>query len=282
MIVRAKKLTKRFGSVVALDSVDLEIPGGLTVVVGPPNGGGKSTFMKIATGAYRPSGGCIEVLGGKDLAGRGSKEASGGASFDPPALPPLRTGREWLEYVSEARGGGNGRDVTEAAETFGIEGGFVDKRVRDYSAGMRKRVSLAQAFVGDPELVFLDEPLANLDLEGMKNVVGGVIQRKHEEGLNLVVISHIWRPFLEMADYAVFIAAGRVQASGDPDEVLPLIEGASRCEVVEMKGGGAILIGGAMLLLSIVAGAAGAVSGGAVTEYSSWTPARASSSLRRD
>ncbi|ASI99929.1 ABC transporter [Thermococcus celer] len=220
-MVRAKKLTKRFGSVVALDSVDLEIPGGLTVVVGP-NGGGKSTFMKIATGAYRPSGGCIEVLGKDPWRDEGVKKRLG-ASFDPPALPPLRTGREWLEYVSEARGG-NGRDVTEAAETFGIEG-FVDKRVRDYSAGMRKRVSLAQAFVGDPELVFLDEPLANLDLEGMKNVVG-VIQRKHEEGLNLVVISHIWRPFLEMADYAVFIAAGRVQASGDPDEVLPLIEGA--------------------------------------------------------
>ncbi|ASJ11363.1 ABC transporter [Thermococcus sp. P6] len=220
-MVKARNLTKRFGSVVALDSIDLEIPGGLTVIVGP-NGGGKSTFLKIATGAYRASAGTIEVLGRDPWRDEEIKKLLG-VSFDPPALPPLRTGREWLEYISRARGG-NGRDVTEAAETFGVKG-FIDKRMRDYSAGMRKRVSLVQAFVGNPELVFLDEPLANLDLEGMKNVVE-IIRWKREEGLNLVVISHIWRPFLDIADYAVFIAAGRVQASGNPGEVLPLIEGA--------------------------------------------------------
>lgn len=146
-----------------------------------------------------------------------------GVSFDPPALPPLRTGREWLEYISEARGG-DGRDVREAAEMFGA-GEFIDKKVREYSAGMRKMISLAQAFGGNPEPIFLDEPLANLDLGGMKNVID-VIKREHEDGLNLVVISHIWRPFIGMADPTVLIAAGKVQASGHPEEVLPLLEGA--------------------------------------------------------
>ena len=219
MIVRAEKLTKRFGSVLALDSIDVEIPDGLTVIVGP-NGGGKSTFLKIAAGAYRPTAGRVEVLGKDPWKDEAIKRRMG-VSFDPPALPPLRTGLEWLEYISEARGG-DGESVRKAAEMFGAIG-FIGKKIRDYSAGMRKRVSLAQAFVGNPEVVFLDEPLANLDLKGMKDVIE-VIKEEHGNGLNLVVVSHIWRPFIEMADYAVLIAAGKVQAAGSPEEVLPLLE----------------------------------------------------------
>ncbi|WP_297459770.1 ABC transporter ATP-binding protein [Thermococcus sp.] len=219
MIVRAERLTKRFGSVLALNSVDVEIPEGLTVIVGP-NGGGKSTFLKIAAGAYRPTGGSIEVLG-KDPWKDERIKGRIGVSFDPPALPPLRTGLEWLGYISEARGG-DGGSVRKAAEMFGARE-FIGKKIRDYSAGMRKRVSLAQAFVGDPEVVFLDEPLANLDLKGMRDVMK-VIKEEHENGLNLVVISHIWRPFMEMADYAVLIAAGKVQAAGFLQDVLPLLE----------------------------------------------------------
>ncbi|WP_198300136.1 ABC transporter ATP-binding protein [Thermococcus siculi] len=219
MIVKAERLTKRFGSVIALDSIDVEVPKGLTVIVGP-NGGGKSTFLKIAAGAYRPTKGRVKVLGRDPWRDEGVKKRIG-VSFDPPALPQLRTGREWLEYLLSAKGG-NGRSVMEAAEMFGA-GSFIEKKVRDYSAGMRKRVSLAQAFLGSPELVFLDEPLANLDLNGMKDVLE-VIRKEHEEGLNLVVISHIWRPFMEIADYAVLIAAGKVQTAGSPEEIMPLLE----------------------------------------------------------
>ncbi|SEV87868.1 ABC transporter ATP-binding protein [Thermococcus thioreducens] len=219
MIVRAEKLTKRFGSVLALNSVEVEIPEGLTVIVGP-NGGGKSTFLKIAAGAYRPTAGRVEVLGDDPWKNEQIKRRIG-VSFDPPALPPLRTGLEWLEYISEARGG-DGESVQKAAEMFEARE-FIAKKIRDYSAGMRKRLSLAQAFVGDPEVVFLDEPLANLDLNGMRDVME-VIKEEHKNGLNLVVISHIWRPFMEIADYAVLIAAGKVQAAGSPEDVYPLLE----------------------------------------------------------
>jgi len=216
MIV-AENLTKRFGRLVALEGVSVEIGRGFTLILGP-NGGGKSTFLNLCAGLYRPSSGRIEVLGEPPWSNRRVKGRIG-VSFDPPALPKHRTGGEWLEYIARFRGSDN---VDEAAGLFSVKG-FLNRRIGEYSAGMMKRLSLAQAFLGNPKLVLLDEPLANLDFRGIREVAG-ILEELTEGGLNIVAVSHVWRPLVGFADEVVVIAAGRVALQGTPEEVIPKIE----------------------------------------------------------
>ncbi len=218
-MITARNLTKRFGKLVALDSVNLEIDGGLTLILGP-NGGGKSTFLNLCAGLYRPSKGEIKVLGENPWSNDGLRKRIG-VSFDPPALPRHRTARGWLGYIAEVKGL-NEEEVTNAAELFSAVN-YLDRKMGEYSAGMLKRISLTQAFLGKPELVLLDEPLANLDLEGIKEVAR-VIGEQAQKGTNMVVVSHIWRPLVEFADRIVVIAAGKVVMTGTPEEVVPKIE----------------------------------------------------------
>ncbi|WP_258083604.1 ABC transporter ATP-binding protein [Thermococcus thermotolerans] len=218
-MITARNLTKRFGRLVALDSINLDIDEGLTLILGP-NGGGKSTFLNLCSGLYRPSEGEIRVLGENPWSNDELRKRIG-VSFDPPALPKHRTAREWLNYLAQVKGLGES-EVREAAELFSAVN-YLDRKMGEYSAGMLKRISLTQAFLGRPELVLLDEPLANLDLEGIKEVAK-VIGEQAKEGTNMVVVSHIWRPLVEFADRIVVIAAGKVALTGIPEEVVPKIE----------------------------------------------------------
>ncbi|ASJ10550.1 ABC transporter [Thermococcus sp. P6] len=219
-MITARKLTKRFGKLVALNSVDLEIGDGLTLILGP-NGGGKSTFLNLCAGLYRPSEGEIKVFGENPWSNDRLRRRMG-FSFDPPALPKHRTAREWLGYLAEVKGLDED-EILRAAELFSAAG-YLDRKMGEYSAGMLKRVSLAQAFLGKPRLVLLDEPLANLDLSGICEVAK-IIGEQAERGTNMLVVSHIWRPLVEFADRLVVIAAGRVALTGTPEEVIPQIEG---------------------------------------------------------
>lgn len=209
-MITAENLTKVFGSIRALDGITVEIPPGRNLIVGP-NGGGKSTFLKIAAGVYRPTSGRIEVLG-RDPWKDGEIKRRIGVSFDPPRFPPLVTGREWLSLFARARGKEN---VDEIAEILGMD--YLDRRVISYSSGMLKRLSLAQALVGDPELVMLDEPLVNLDFRGIREVVG-IIRRLGKEK-SFLIISHIWEPLLPIVDRVYVIADGKLVASGNADEM---------------------------------------------------------------
>lgn len=218
-MITAKNLTKRFGKLVALDSVNLEIDKGVTLILGP-NGGGKNTFLNLRAGLYRPSKGEIRVLRENPWSNDRLRRRVG-VSFDPPVLPRHRSGEEWLKYLAEFKGLSDS-EVFEAAKLFSASD-YLDRKVGGYSAGMLKRISLAQAFLGKPELVLLDEPLENLDLKGIKEV-SGILEGLAERGTNMVIISHIWRPLVEFADRMVAIAAGKVVLEGTPNEVIPNIE----------------------------------------------------------
>ena len=217
MIIEARDLKKHFGSIKALDGVTVDIPEGITLILGP-NGGGKSTFLKLATGVYRPSSGKIKVLGETPW-NNGRLKARFGVAYDPPAFPQFTTGREWLTLFAESKGFGE-EEVKRVAELFEVKG-FLNKRISGYSSGMLKRLSLAQAFIGKPELIFLDEPLANIDFDSMERVIE-IIEGMKET--NFVVISHIWEPLIPIVDWVVVIGNGKLVLSGKAEEVQEEVE----------------------------------------------------------
>ena len=218
MIIKAERLRKHFGSIRALDGITVEIPKGVTLILGP-NGGGKSTFLKLATGIYRPTSGEIRVFGEKPW-NNSRVKARFGVAYDPPAFPQFTTGREWLRLFVESKCTSED-EIERVAEMFGAKR-FLNKRISGYSSGMLKRLSLAQAFIGKPELVFLDEPLANIDFDSMERVIEIIDDMRGKT--NFVIISHIWEPVLPIADWVVVIGNGKVVLSGKASEVQEDVE----------------------------------------------------------
>jgi ABC-2 type transport system ATP-binding protein len=217
-MIGAEKLTKRFGKVVALDGISLELPEGVSLILGP-NGGGKSTFLKLVAGIYRPTEGRIRVFGKDPWRDEGIKFRMG-VSFDPPAVPSLISGREWFEFIADVKGFGR-EEIERVAELFGID--YLNEPVRNYSSGMRKKLSLAGAFLGSPELVLLDEPLANLDFENVRLMVK-TLKSLRKEGTSFVIISHVWKPLYPLVDFVAVIAGGRLVMAGEAGKLKKEVE----------------------------------------------------------
>ncbi|NJE10517.1 ABC transporter ATP-binding protein [Thermococcus sp. MAR1] len=229
-VIEARDLHKHFGPIKALQGVTVDIPEGLTLILGP-NGGGKSTFMKVALGLYKPTKGTVKLLG-KNPWKHPDVRKGIGVAFDPGRFPKLTTGGEWLEFIARARGADRS-DVEKAARFFGIEDAL-DRRIEGYSSGMLKRLSLAQAFVGEPDVIFLDEPLANVDFESVAEIVR-VIGKWKGKGRSFVLISHIWEPFEGLADYGVVISGGKVYLKGEFRDIADDVAGMFRPS--EIKNG---------------------------------------------
>ncbi len=228
LVIKAENLTKRFGSIVALDSVSVDIPEGTTLIMGP-NGGGKSTFFKLATGVLRPTSGRVRLLG-RDPWRDSSVKMRVGVSYDPPAFPKLVTGEEWLELFARAKGYGR-EEVERVAGMLGID--YLPERTGNYSSGMLKKLSVAQAFIGKPELVMIDEPLANVDFETMASFVRLI--RRMKGNTSFVLISHIWEPLLPVIDWIVVIANGRIVLSGKADELKGEVENLFRPDFSDLN-----------------------------------------------
>ena len=106
-------------------------------------------------------------------------------------------------------------------ELFGID--YLNERIGTYSSGMRKKLSLAGAFIGQPELVLLDEPLANMDFENLRRAVR-ILRDLKKEGTNFVIASHIWKPLYSMVDSVAVLAGGKLLLSGGAGEVKSNVE----------------------------------------------------------
>ena len=216
-MIRAEGLTKRFGKLVALDGITVEIPGGFNLILGP-NGGGKSTFFKLATGVYRPTSGKITLFG-KNPWRNADVKLKIGVAYDPVSFPPLTSGREWLEFI--ARSNGYGEDEVERVEKlFKLD--FLDERTGSYSSGMLKKLAVAQAFIGAPELIMIDEPFANIDFQTMAEFLR--IFRRLKGESNFLIISHIWEPLKPIVDNVYVISNGRLVVHGQAKEHWDKIE----------------------------------------------------------
>jgi ABC-2 type transport system ATP-binding protein len=216
-MISVEHLTKRYGSQLAVSDVSFTCdPGTVTGFLGP-NGAGKSTTLRALCGLTVPTSGstAIDDRPYRTLANAGREV---GVLLDAGAQHSGRTGRECLTLAAMVLGVGRTR-VDEVLGLVGLAGRPADKRVGKYSLGMRQRLGLATALLGDPRVLILDEPANGLDPEGiywMRSLLRGFADR----GGTVLLSSHLLREVEVIADQLVVLNGGRVVARGSTAELL--------------------------------------------------------------
>ena len=209
--VRARGVTKSFRDVVALGGVDLDIAAGQVHGLVGPNGAGKTTLLGLLLGLTAADGGSLEVLGSR--VGRTPAVPDGVAGFvDGPGLYPALTARQNLVALASLRGLGRSADVDALLERVGLVEVAGDP-VRGFSLGMRQRLGLAAALLGEPRLLVLDEPANGLDPAG-KRQVHRVLTDLADAGTTVVLSSHRMDDLAALCDEVTLLATGRVVFSG--------------------------------------------------------------------
>jgi ABC-2 type transport system ATP-binding protein len=197
-------VTRRFGEVTALDDVSLDIRSGQIVGLLGPNGAGKSTLLSLVQGLRRPSSGTVELFGGSPQNARNRTRL--GSTPQTTALPEtLRVG-EVIDFVGAHFE--NAVPVAEVLEEFGLVE-LARKQTGALSGGQKRRLSVALAFVGRPELVLLDEPTTGLDVDA-RRVLWEAIRRQQHAGATIVITSHYLEEIEALAERVVVIDGGRV------------------------------------------------------------------------
>jgi len=216
-MITVEHLTKRYGPAVAVDDVSFTVePGHVTGFLGP-NGAGKSTTMRMICGLTPATSGTARVLGVPftALANPGRRV---GVLLDAGAQHAGRTGREVLTLAALMTGVDR-RRIDATLDLVGLTDREAARRVGQYSLGMRQRLGLASALLGDPEVLILDEPANGLDPAGirwMRDLLDDFARR----GGTVLLSSHLLREMEAVADRIVVIGRGRIVAQGHKEELL--------------------------------------------------------------
>lgn len=222
-VIAAQGLSKWFGEVVALNDVNLEIQTGVTGLLGA-NGAGKSTFIKLALGLYRPSRGRLSVFGQSP---RNNLPVLRRIGYCPEldTFYDNMTGFEYVYWLSRYWGMSalNAEKAAEGACERVRMTDRMDDPIEEYSKGMRQRIKLAQALATDPDLLFLDEPMAGLDPQGREEMFS-LIRELGDNGYSVVVSSHILYEVERVTDNVVLLFQGSIMAHGRVREIRELID----------------------------------------------------------
>jgi ABC-2 type transport system ATP-binding protein len=216
-MIEATGLTKRLGGRTVVSDVSFRCePGTVTGFLGP-NGAGKTTTMRMLVGLSNPDAGASRVLDRpyRELENPGRRV---GVLLDASAQHPGRSGREALTISALTMGVDTGR-VGELLRVVGLDASAAKKRVRQYSLGMRQRLGLANALLGDPEVLILDEPANGLDPEGIR-WMRGVLRDFADRGGTVLLSSHLLLEVEAVADRLLIIGGGRIVADGSREELL--------------------------------------------------------------
>jgi ABC-2 type transport system ATP-binding protein len=216
-MIQSEGLTKRFGGRTVLQDVSFRCePGTVTGFLGP-NGAGKTTTMRLLCGLSSPDAGSATVLDGpyRSLPNPGRRV---GILLDAGAQHGGRRGREALAVSAQMMGVDEAR-IGELLDRVGLDHAATRKRVRQYSLGMRQRLGIAHALLGDPEVLILDEPANGLDPEGMR-WMRGLLRDFADRGGTVLLSSHLLREVEAVADQLVIIGGGRIVAQGSRDQLL--------------------------------------------------------------
>jgi len=211
-VVETSRLSKNFGSRVAVDGVDLRIPRGSAFGYLGPNGAGKTTLIRMLLGLTKPTSGSISLLGLPIPAQRSAALARIGAIVEEPKFHPFLTGRENLRIVAAAREPEAHARIDGALERVGLAH-RADDRVKTYSQGMRQRLGVARCLLADPELLLLDEPTNGLDPAGIEEF-RGLVRELVDEGRTVVLSSHLLGEVERICDAIAIVDRGRVVVQG--------------------------------------------------------------------
>jgi ABC-2 type transport system ATP-binding protein len=215
MVVSCKGLTKRYGELAAVDDVTFSLRAGTVTGYLGPNGAGKTTTLRLLLGLAEPTSGEALVFG------RRYRELEQpirrvGAVLESNDFHPARSGRDHLRMLALASGLPSSR-VEEVLELVEL-GGAAKRRVRTYSLGMRQRLGLAAALLGDPQLLILDEPANGLDPAGVR-WLRTFLQTLAAEGRTVLVSSHLLAEVAQTVDQVLIIDHGRLLARARLDEL---------------------------------------------------------------
>jgi ABC-2 type transport system ATP-binding protein len=223
-VIEVDGLTKRYGNVLAVDGLSFRAePGRVTGFLGP-NGAGKTTTLRALVGLLRPTAGSTTVLG-RRYAELDDPVRSVGAVLEASGFHPGRSGRNHLRTLATAAGIPRAR-VEELLQLVDLAAA-ARRRVGGYSLGMRQRLSLAGALLGDPRVLILDEPANGLDPQGIR-WLRDLLRGFAAEGRTVLVSSHVLAEMQQLADDVVIIARGRIVAQAGVGEVVARAGGAVR------------------------------------------------------
>ena len=208
--IEVRDLTKRFGSFTAVDHLSFTVePGRITGFLGP-NGAGKTTTLRMLLGLVRPSGGTA-LIGDRRYAELDAPQRVVGAALEATNFHPGRSGRDHLRVLADTAGIET-RRVDEMLELVGIPAA-ARKRAGGYSMGMRQRLGLAAALLGDPQVLILDEPANGLDPEGIR-WLRLFLRHLSGQGKTVLISSHMLQEVEQTVDDVVIIANGRLVRQG--------------------------------------------------------------------
>ncbi|WP_298748853.1 ABC transporter ATP-binding protein [uncultured Serinicoccus sp.] len=214
--ISVRGLTKTFGSFTAVDDLSFEVaPARVTGFLGP-NGAGKTTTLRMLLGLVRPTSG-EALIGGRRYADLSAPMVTVGAALEATGFHPGRSGRNHLRVLAASHGIPD-RRVDELLELVGIPAA-ARKKAGGYSMGMRQRLGLAAALLGDPDVLLLDEPANGLDPEGIRWMRGFMRHLAQEQGKTVLVSSHLLGEVEQTVEDVVIIANGRMARQGTIDEL---------------------------------------------------------------
>jgi ABC-2 type transport system ATP-binding protein len=208
--IEVRGLTKTFGALTAVRDVSFTAPGGKITGFLGPNGSGKTTTLRVALGLIRPSAGEV-LIGGVPYRRLAQPRRSVGALLEATGFHPGRRARDHLRVLAAPAGLPDSRvDEVLGLVDLGQSG---NRRVREFSLGMRQRLGLAAALLGDPQVLLLDEPANGLDPAGIA-WLRALLRSLAGEGRTIVVASHVLSEVARTADQAVIVTAGQLRFAG--------------------------------------------------------------------
>jgi len=217
-MIETRGLTKRYGGLTAVDELTFDVRPGLVTALLGRNGAGKSTTLRLALGLDRPTAGTVRISG-RDYTDLPEPLRTVGAHLDSSGAHGGRTARDHLRWLAASNR--IPRQRVETVLDLVDLGSVADRRVRGFSLGMRQRLGLAAALIGDPQVLLLDEPTNGLDAEGIR-WLRTFLRELAAEGRTVLVSSHLMAEVARTADRLIVVARGRLVADAPLREFLDL------------------------------------------------------------
>ncbi|MCX6175333.1 MAG: ABC transporter ATP-binding protein [Ignavibacteriales bacterium] len=219
-VIEVRGLTKKFGSLIAVNNLDLNVYRGDVFGFLGPNGAGKSTTIRMLLSLIKPTSGEMKIFGKSITKNRKEIFSKIGAIVEKPDFYLYLSAYKNLEILGKLSGADTSKKkIMEMLALVGLEKRYKSK-VKTYSHGMKQRLGLAQALLHDPELIILDEPTTGLDPQGMKEIRDLIIYLSREKGKTIFLSSHILHEVELIATRMIIISKGTAQVEGTVEELL--------------------------------------------------------------